>query len=344
MRHTIFIATIFLAGIFFLFFSCSGLFLDEQKPNTAQNNFDLLWQIIDERYCFFEEKKIEWNKVYDKHCRYWQGNDPFCFSLFNAMSNMLKELRDGHVTLDNGSFISSYTGWYSNYNVNFDFRRVNLYRNPQRLPGLHNNSQTTFTILPESIGYIRCSSFSDKFNRNVLDSEFARFADLKGVIVDVRQNGGGLLSEAHLLASKFAREKTHVGYVRYKTGKGHNEFSDFFSRHIEPEGYHQFHGNVVVITNRRVFSAANLFVSMMSAMPQTIIIGDKTGGGGGIPISAELYNGWTVNFSTNPVFDNKKESIEHGIEPHINIALDNNTQVDNIIETAKKWILANSAD
>ena len=143
-----------------------------------------------------------------------------------------------------------------------------------------------------------------------------------------------------MLASRFAGEKTHVGYVRYKTGKGHDDFSDFFARYIEPDGKSQFHGPVVILTNRKVYSAANLFVSMMSCLPQVYIMGDKTGGGGGVPISAELYNGWTVKFSTNPVFDNEKKSIEQGIEPNRRIALNNDTFRDNIIEAAKTWIVA----
>ena len=336
-----FLRVLFAGSLCLLTFSCTGLFLEDQKPNTAQNNFDLLWKIIDERYCFFEEKNVDWDRMYDKHWRNWQGTDPASPHLFHAMAEMLEELRDGHVTLDDGFNARSYSGWYANFPDNFDLRRINLYRNPDRRAGNYfNNNGTTFTVLPEAIGYIRCPSFSEKFNRNDLDNEFARLEGLRGVIIDIRNNGGGLVSEAYLLASKFARDRTCVGYVRYKTGKGHNDFSDFFARYIEPEGKNQFHGNVVVLTNRRVYSAANLFVSSMAAMPQVHVMGDNTGGGGGIPISAELYNGWTVKFSTNPVFDINKNSIEQGIAPHRRIALNNDTQRDNIIEAAKTWILA----
>ena len=331
--------------LFFILSSCSGIFMDEQKSNTAKNNFDLLWKIIDERYCFFEEKEVDWSRMYDK---YWHelasfGNDldPASPFLFDRMASMLDELRDGHVSLNDGCSTRSFSGWHVPYPENFNIGRIDSYRNNDSRTRFLNN-ETTFSVLPESIGYIRCPSFSDKFNRNDLDRAMERFEGCKGVIIDVRSNGGGLVSEAYLLASRFAREKTLVGYARYKTGKGHNDFSDYYARYVEPDGTNPFHGKAVVIINRKVYSAANLFVSVMSNLPQVCIMGDNTGGGGGVAISAELYNGWTVNLSTNPMFDINKRSLEAGIEPDypVALALDKNNQKDNIIEAAKAWILA----
>jgi len=318
--------------------------MEDQKINTAQNNLELLWKIIDERYCFFEEKSVDWNQVYKDYCRdrnFGSDFDPnSSWTLFETMTQMLAELRDGHVCLDNGDYTRCYSGWYSGYPENFSYSRIRAYINQDR-NSIYLENGTSFSILPESIGYIRCPSFTDKFNRYDLDKAMLRFNGLKGVIIDVRNNGGGLMSEAYLLASKFTNKKTHVGYVRYKTGKGHNDFSDYFARYIEPEGDSQFHGKVAILTNRRVYSTANMFVSVMSNLPQVAIIGDHTGGGGGVPISAELYNGWSVKLSTNPMFDKQKRSIESGVKPNFNVELNRNNQIDNIIEFAKEWILAN---
>jgi len=309
--------------------------MDEQKPNNAQNNFDLLWQIIDERYCFFEEKKVDWEAMYSKYSERITNLDPLSPHLFHTMATMLEELRDGHISLDDGFSSRTYSGWYTPFPENFN----GAYRD-SKLSTIYLNNDTYILVMPESIGYLRCPTFSDKFNRNDLDNAMVLLKGLKGVIIDIRNNGGGLISEAYLLASKFAREKTHVGYVRYKTGKGHNDFSDYYARYVEPDGTNPFHGKVVVLTNRKVYSAANLFVSIMSCLPQVCIIGDNTGGGGGVPISAELYNGWTLKLSTNPVFDTEKRSIEPGVKPDYFVALKNNTKEDDIIVAAVAWIFA----
>ena len=332
-----------------LFTSCTGLFMDEQKVSTAKSNFDLLWKIMDERYCYFAEKGVDWDAIYQKYMReliqYECGTEPQSECLFNTMTYMLEELRDGHVSLSghvgfSDDYITrTYKGWHQSYSENFEHSHVNAYRNSDRHT-VYLNNETTVSVLPEGIGYLRCPSFSDKFNRYDLYKALVRFDGVKGVMIDVRNNGGGLVSEAYLLASKFAREKTHVGYVRYKTGKAHNDFSDFFARYVEPDDRYPFHGKIAIITNRKVYSAANLFVSIMNCLHEVRIFGDQTGGGGGVPISAELYNGWTVQLSTNPVFDTEKHSIEAGIKPHVSVSLKKGNQTDDIIEAAKAWILA----
>lgn len=330
------------AGILILLFSCNSFFIDEQQPNTAQNNFNLLWQIFDERYCFFEEKDVDWKQMYYVHSKWvdFKNIDPDSPHLFDAMAQMLEELRDGHVSIDDGFSSRSYSKWFSSHPDNFNSSLIRAYRESDRQTQYLNN-EMTLSVLPESIGYIRCPSFSDKFNRDDLDNAMYKLKGLKGVIIDVRNNGGGLVSEAYMFASRFTNEKTHVGYVRYKTGKGHNEFSKYFARYIESDGAHPFYGKVAIITNRKVYSAASLFVSIMSNLPQVRIIGDSTGGGGGVPISAELYNGWTVKLSANPVFDIYKRSIESGVRPDQSVELSKDAQKDNIIEAAKAWILAN---
>ena len=129
--------------LLFLLTSCNALFLDEQKPNNAQNNFDLLWKIIDERYCFFEEKDVNWNLMYDQYSselkdRFMDATSP---RLFDLMGQMLEELRDGHVVLDDGFSSRTFSGWYNSYPDNFNSSLVNIYKNNDKnLSHLENNT------------------------------------------------------------------------------------------------------------------------------------------------------------------------------------------------------------
>ncbi len=327
----------------FLLSSCEGWFMDEQKSNTPQNNFELLWQTFDERYCFFGEKDVDWDQVYIRYRSQLPTstvtNATVEEGLFHLMSDMLLELQDGHVQISNGLKISVYDEWHTRYPSNYNENVISYhYLNSQTISV---GAGMSLTPLSESVGYISCFSFSDKFNRVDFDKALAAFASCKGVIIDMRNNGGGLVSEAYALASRFVSQKTHVGYVRYKTGKGHDDFSEYFRRYVEPAGAHPFYGKVAIITNRRVYSAANLFVSVMKCLPRVRVIGDYTGGGGGLAVSTELYNGWKVELSTNPLFDIDKQSIESGIAPHQNMSLISNDRgVDNLIESAIDWIMA----
>ena len=75
----------------------------------------------------------------------------------------------------------------------------------------------------------------------------------------------------------------------------------------------------------------------MTQAPNAIIVGDKTGGGGGLPLSSELPNGWLVRFSSSPMYNSAMQNTEFGINPDISVALSATDQangIDTIIERA----------
>jgi C-terminal processing protease CtpA/Prc len=107
--------------------------------------------------------------------------------------------------------------------------------------------------------------------------------------------------------------------VQHKTGPGHNEFSEKEPRFLEPSKDLRWHKPVCVLTNRKVFSAANEFVMYMKQLPQVTIVGDHTGGGAGMPFNSSLPNGWNVRFSAVPMYDAQAQSAEFGIDPDYNV-------------------------
>ena len=40
---------------------------EEEFDNTPKGNFEALWQVIDEHYCFFDEKEIDWDEIGKKY-------------------------------------------------------------------------------------------------------------------------------------------------------------------------------------------------------------------------------------------------------------------------------------
>lgn len=39
----------------------------EEWDNNPQGNFEALWTILDEHYCFFAEKDVDWREIHDKY-------------------------------------------------------------------------------------------------------------------------------------------------------------------------------------------------------------------------------------------------------------------------------------
>ena len=85
----------------------------------------------------------------------------------------------------------------------------------------------------------------------------------KGLIIDLRDNSGGLVTAAEQLAARFTNKKVLVGYIQHKTGKGHRDFSPLQAQYLTPSNGIRWQKPVVIITNRGVYSAANEFVKYM---------------------------------------------------------------------------------
>lgn len=309
----------------------------EEYDNTSSDNMEALWKIMDERYCFFTEKQkqlgVDWNDV---HSRYAANvSDKMSrIQLFEFLGNMVGELRDGHVNLSASFDFARNWSWKEDYAANYSdsLQRRYLGTDYKIASGMY------YRILDDNIGYIYIGSFSDEIGDGNIDEALLYLAPCQALIVDVRNNGGGMLTEAQKLAARFCNQNTFVGYMKHKTGTGHDDFSSSEEQWIAPSAGIRWQKKVCVLTNRSVYSAANEFVKYMKQMPSAQIVGDTTGGGSGMPYSSELPNGWAVRFSACPMYDVDGNSTEQGIPPDVNVGITDTDMakgVDTIIETAR---------
>jgi hypothetical protein len=312
----------------------------EERADTPTGNFEALWEIIDEHYCFFDYKQhaygLDWNNVYNKYKV--RVNDKMSDTqIFDVLKDMLSELRDGHVNLYTSYDMGRYWTWHEAFPKNFSDTLERRYLGTDyKISG-----GMRYRILDDNIGYIRYESFAYPVGESGLDDALSYMALCRGLIIDIRNNGGGNLTTAEMLAGRFVQEKTLVSYLQHKTGKGHNDFSALEARYLEPSSKIRWHKPVCVLTNRSVFSAANDFAVMMHALPNVKLVGDHTGGGSGLPMSSSLPNGWSVRFSACPMYDSNKQQTEFGIDPDINVALTDEATaqgIDLIIEKARELL------
>ncbi len=312
----------------------------EIYPDTNKGNLDALWNIIDSRYCYLDYKKINWDSIYNV---YSERADTVSnkYALFDLLGEMLMNLKDGHVNLYSEFDRSRYWKWYSDYPENFNQNLIYSSRylgsNYRIAGGIRYRK-----IAADRVGYMYYSSFSNNFSDANIRSVFEVFAGCKGVIIDVRGNGGGLVSNAAQLASYFFNKKTLTSYISHKTGNGHSDFSEPTAVYTEPHAKIRWERPVVILTNRMSYSATNEFVCRMKYAPNAITAGDKTGGGGGLPLSSELPNGWMVRFSASPMYDAEMKNTEWGIDPDVKTDMSKNDLAngyDTIIEKAVSLIL-----
>lgn len=281
-------------------------------PRDVYGNFDALWTIIDEHYCFFKEKDIDWDAVGARY-RTELHDDMTQEEFFNVCAAMLNELRDGHVNLASPFNTSYYHKWWSDYPQNYDERLVEqcYFNFDYRVSG-----SMKYGILQPNVGYVRYASFSAGIGEGNLDAILLYCAKTDGLIIDVRDNGGGDMTNVEKLVRRFISHRILAGYISHKTGPGHDDFSNPRPYYFDPaEGHVLWLKPVVILTNRSTFSAANNFVSVMKLLPGVTIVGATTGGGSGMPYSSEIPCGWTVRCSACSVLDANGNTTENGVDP-----------------------------
>lgn len=324
-----------------LLLACLTACVDEEEfSDTPAGNFEALWTIIDEHYCFLDYKRqeygLDWQQVHDKY-RQRINNSMTDEQLFEVLAGLLSELRDGHVNLTAAHDMARYWQWYQNYPANFSdsLERIYLGTDYRIAAGMK------YKIFDDNIGYIRYESFNNGVGSGNLTEVLNYLMLCRGLIIDIRNNGGGDLTNVEKIASRFTNERVLVGYIQHKTGPGHSDFSELEPRYLDPAASLRWQKRVIVLTNHRVFSAANEFTMYMKALPNVRVIGDVTGGGAGLPFSSSLPNGWVVRFSAVPMYDAKHNSTEFGIIPDLYVPLREEYALrgkDTIIEVARKLL------
>ncbi len=321
-----------------VFISCEKAFFEPKGESlNPQENLDYLWQQCDEKYAFFEVKNIDWDQVkmtYSSKLYDGMSDD----SLFTVLGGMLTELKDDHTNLISNFNISRFGVNYLGQD-NFDWRIVeDHYLNQDYYitgPFLHN------FIANGEVGYIRFPSFTGSMSIEHWSFMLERYENTKGLILDLRENGGGAVTDVFNLLSHFVETPTTVYYSKVKTGKGHNDFSELEEAVVIPSPSSLYLRKVMVLVDRGTYSAGSFTAIATKALPNMVLVGDTTGGGLGLPNGGQLPNGWKYRFSiTQTLTLDKNADYEMGVPPDIPALFDwSDLTKDEVIETALLEIL-----
>lgn len=277
-----------------LFWQCERVFMEKDPVNDPVTNFDYLWQELDEKYSFFAYKGVDWDATYQLF-RPQVSNDMSREELFYLMGEMLNTLEDGHVNLRSEFDVTKYLDYYLTRPRNFNFHLIEKNYLTKDWQGLF---PLLINDLGDSIGYISYRSFQSAIADDDLDRALTRFQDMKGLIIDVRDNEGGDPANGFKLIRRLADERRLVYYNSWKSGPGPDDFTTPEPTYLGPaagEDVVRYQGPVAILTNRFSYSAASWFAVMGKAFPHITIVGDTTGGGSGVPSGSELPNGFWVN-------------------------------------------------
>lgn len=299
--------------------SCELLFMKPNPGTTYQDIFHQAWTFTDEEYSFFEYKKIDWDSVRQEF-EPRISEDMTEVEFFDLLADMLFVLRDGHVNLSAPFDRSRNWTWFLDYppNYNEDLLERHYWKSEERFVG-------PFTVYDfGDVGYANYRSFSSSVSGSHMRYLIDNFSDssYKGLILDMRSNGGGSLSNVNNILGWFTDEEILAAHDREKNGPGHEDFAEMADFVIEKRGDTTYTKPVVVLVNRLSYSATNLFATCTKAFPNITLMGDTTGGGGGAPVFTDLANGWVIRVSGTQFFGLDGLNVEGGVPPDVFVEMD----------------------
>lgn len=172
-------------------------------------------------------------------------------------------------------------------------------------------------LLEKNYGYLRISSFQSGTGQGLLDAveelKKENEGPLKGLILDLRNNPGGVLNAAVDVSDAFIES----GLIVYTEGRIKNSEMRF---NASPDDI--IHGApIVVLINGGSASASEIVAGALQDHKRAIIMGEKSFGKGSVQTILPTSNGAAVKLTTARYFTPSGRSIQaQGIEPDVTLA------------------------
>ena len=306
--------------IIILFINGCTLITGPETPAlyNAKNVLDDTINLIESNYPFISFKKINTDSLYSFYLsKISSYNGDRVYELLN---DILYGLKDGHVLFysPNGYEIKPYfPGRSIKDKYSFSLNIVEEYLQSD----YHSieNGKIIYGKVNGNIGYVFIKTFSrDNFNYKRFTEVITYFENTKGMIIDVRSNGGGSDLVTYYIVSHFINEPFLSPIWLDNNG---NELERTY---IQPNRINYLKP-VILLQNGTCFSATEGFISMMKELETVTTLGDTTAGGSGNPRDFKISYDFKIHLPTSAQLTYQGEYIEwNGIKPDILVPQDKN--------------------
>ena len=164
----------------------------------------------------------------------------------------------------------------------------------------------------KNLGYIRLKSFNENSDKQFLKivKQFEKKSELKGYILDLRNNPGGLLTQAINITDFFLDE----GEIVSTKGRKASETRKFFAKRGD-----EIKGKpIIVLINNGSASASEIFAGALKDHKRAIILGENSYGKGSVQSIIPLKNGGGMRLTISKYYLPSGSSIsEVGVTPDI---------------------------
>lgn len=165
--------------------------------------------------------------------------------------------------------------------------------------------------LGEGIGYIRLTSFQERTSRDLQEELKAlREKGMRGLILDLRNNPGGLLTQAVQIADIFLEKGKPIVYTE---GRAKSQNLSFVDQHENPQDI-----PMVVLVNKGSASASEIVAGALQDHQRAVVVGTQTFGKGTVQTVIPLNDGSGLRLTTAKYFTPNRRAIEGaGLTPDV---------------------------
>jgi len=328
------------------FWSC----IKDDIENSNTKIFETIWEEFDKNYGGFIPRQINWDSTYQVFAPQVSENMSE-LQLFEVCTSMLDIFDDQHVSLktrENGGlgFSSGKTG--DETLADKEFRVANVIDNYLESDYFFDDfgqDDREFQFVygklnNENIGYIYLPHFETSSNdwHKQIDDAIETLSDTKGLIVDVRNNGGGFPVIDRYVAKRFMKDEKYIFSIQTRNGPEHNDFdepTDYFSTPSE----NTYTKPIIALINKSTVSAGEEFMLYMQSQDHVTVLGSETSNAfSGVSFLRFFPNEWQLRLPVQLYTYPDGSSPEGiGIIPDIymkNDTLDVANGIDKILENA----------
>ncbi|WP_417383705.1 S41 family peptidase [Gimesia sp.] len=283
------------------------------KTGDGAEIFDKVWSAFDREYAMFVIKpEVDWQKLreeYRPRAVAAKNNR----ELVEILSEMLAHLKDLHVYVQvEGTYVKG-------FNRERDFNAspaaaAHLIGKINQIKGMR------WGRTQDEIGYIAVDSLSNQALLNEFETVLKQMRGTRGLILDIRANGGGAEPLAQKLAGYFLDQPCLYATHQYRSGTKHDDLGSMQKRRLTPSQDWYYRGPVIVLQGEKTMSSAEAFALMLAECPTVTTMGDRTAGSSGNPRRIDAGAEIIVNLPRWIAYDAAGKPFETvGVQPDIRV-------------------------
>jgi len=167
-------------------------------------------------------------------------------------------------------------------------------------------------------GYVRIRSFAEKHPEVVtlFDKALDGLLDVSGLILDLRENSGGLSSYGFAMVSRLIDKPKAISHHYYR-----GSLTEYVAAMVQP-GNNPYLGPIVVLTDEHAYSNGHTFSTELKGIGRATLVGRTTGGGSATPemwlLSTALQVGMSKALTTS-VSGTIDEEL--GVKPDLEVSM-----------------------